>query len=354
MAELDMTKSTTAVTNRDDFSVDSHSLEISDNGEHRITFPNAAKYQGYLRDIPELRSALYAFGIWIVGKGQEVSNTDKPKLDKIEGRGNEVFTSIILNHFVMSKAISDSFLEIIRNKNGTLVNLMPIGAERMTVIEKDGRIIRYEVELTNGKTKKLAPKDVFHKTNERMANENRGASVIISLQWVIDAIQESLRDGRMVFHRNVFPLQIIEYDGDNTAQRDKLLAQHKTAIADGTALVVPKDIITISTADIKIQDPVNWIRFLQGYFYQVIRISRLIATSEGSTELDSKMGYLSFEPMYTYEQNIYEAEIWNQLAIRIKFNRPASIGGTVQEDEAKNTGQVGLQPNDVEASVTQE
>ena len=58
--------------------------------------------------------------------------------------------------------------------------------------------------------------------------------------------------------------------------------------------------------------------------------------------------------MYTYEQNIYEAEIWNSLAVRVKFNRPAQIGGVVQEDEAKNTGQVGLQPNDVEASLTQE
>ena len=58
--------------------------------------------------------------------------------------------------------------------------------------------------------------------------------------------------------------------------------------------------------------------------------------------------------MYTYEQNIYEAEIWRALAVRVKFNRPAQIGGVIQEDEQKNTGQVGLQPNDVEASITQE
>lgn len=354
MGELDMSKSTTAETNRSDFSVDPYSLETSSEGESRITFPNAAKYQGYMRDVPELKSALYSFGIWVVGKGQEVSISDEVILAKIEGRGNEVWTSILLNHFVMSKAIGDSFIEVIRNPQGTLVNLIPIGAERMTVIEKDGRIIRYEIELPDGKTQKLSPDKIFHKTNERMGNENIGSSVITSLQWVLDAIQESLRDGRMVFHRNVFPLQIIEYDGDNDVQRDKLLKQHADAIKAGTALVVPKGVITITTADITIQDPIAWIRFLQGYFYQVIRISRLIATSEGATELDSKMGYLSFEPMYTYEQNVYEAEILNALLIRIKFNRPAEIGGTIKEDEAKNTGQVGLQPNDVEASVSQE
>lgn len=349
-----MTKSTTAETNRDDFSVDSHTLEDSGSGEQKITFPDAAKYQGYLRDIPELKSALYALGIWVVGKGHEVSKADEPILAKIEGRGNEVFTSILLDHFVMSKAIGDSFLEIIRNDNGTLVNLMAIGAERMTVIEKGGRIIRYEVEMADGKTKPLSPEKVFHKTNERMGNENRGTSVIIALKWVLDAMQEAMRDGRKVFHRNVFPLQIIEYDGDNVAQRDKLLKQHATAVAAGTALVIPKGVLTISSADITIQNPIEWIRFLQGYFYQVIRISRLIATSEGATELDSKMGYLSFEPMYTYEQNVYEAEIWNSIAKRIKFNRAAEIGGTVQEDEAKNTGQVGLQPNDVQTTLPQE
>ncbi len=354
MAELDMSKSTTAETNRDNFTVDEHALETSGDGEQKITFPDATKYQGYMRTIPELKSALYSLGIWVCGKGQEISIVDKPMWSKIEGRGNEVITSILLDHFVMSKGIGDSFLQIIRNDNGTLVNLLAIGAERMTVIEEKGLIIRYEVLLQNGKIDKLQPNEVFHKTNERMGNENRGTSVIIALEWVLDAMQEALRNGRMVFNRNVFPLQIIEYDGDNTTQRDKLLVQHKKAIADGTALVVPKDIVKITSADITIQDPIAWINFLQGYFYQVIRISRLIATSEGSTELDSKMGYLSFEPMYTYEQNIYEAEIWNQLAIRIKFNRPAQIGGTIQEDEAKNTGQVGLQPNDVEASTTQE
>lgn len=349
-----MGKSTTTATTAESFSVDHHSLDVLSSGEQIITYPQSTKYQGYLRDIPEYKSALYAFGIWVVGKGHKVSIADQVILDKIDGTGNQVISSILLDHFVMSKNNGDSFLEIIRNKNGTLVNLLAIGSERMATIKNNGRIVRYEVLMADGKIKKLKPNQVFHKSNERMASEDTGTSLIISLQWVLDAIQEAMRDGRKVFHRNVFPLQIIEYDGNNIAKRDELLVQYADAIANGTALVVPKGVITISNAEINIQDPIAWIRFLQGYFYQVIRISRLIATSEGATELDSKMGYLSFEPMYTYEQNVYEGEIWNQLAIRIKFNRPASIGGTVQEDEAKNTGQVGLQPNDVEATITQE
>ena len=111
-----------------------------------------------------------------------MSVVDQPMWARIEGRGNEVIISILLNHFVMSKAIGDSFLEIIRNDRGTLVNLMPIGAERMIVIEKDGRIIRYEILQANGKIKQLSPEKIFHKTNERMSNENTDRPVILLVQ----------------------------------------------------------------------------------------------------------------------------------------------------------------------------
>lgn len=356
MAEYDMAKSTTETSSSDSFTVDANALEVAGRQKETIfDFPNATKYQGYYKTIPELQSALDSLGIWVCGKGYEVSMIDQPILENLEGRGNDTITSLLLNHFVMSKVIGDSFLEIIRNKNGTLVNLKPHGAERVRVIEnKKGIIIRYEVQQGENNWNKIKPQNMFHKTNERTADEGRGKSVIFALEWVIDAMQEAMNDGRLVYHRNVFPLQIIEYDGENTTKRDALLLQYADAIKTGKALVVPKGVITISDAGVTIQDPIAWLNYLSSYFYQVIRISRLIATSEGSTELDSKMGYLSFEPMYTYEQNIYEAEIWNQLAIRIKFKRPASLGGTMQQDEQKNTGQVGIQPNDVEASLSQE
>ena len=67
------------------------------------------------------------------------------------------------------------------------------------------------------------------------------------------------------------------------------------------------------------------------------------------------MGHVIFEPIYTKEQVDMENDLWNQLGIRIKFNRPPSLGGMQpQLDESKNTGQVAIQPNDVEASITRE
>lgn len=45
-----------------------------------------------------------------------------------------------------------------------------------------------------------------------------------------------------------------------------------------------------------------------------------------------------------------EADIWNQLKIRIKFNKPISMIDNMAQSEAANTGQTGFQPNDVTAN----
>jgi len=79
-----------------------------------------------------------------------------------------------------------------------------------------------------------------------------------------------------------------------------------------------------------------------------------MATSEGFTEAGGKVGFLTFEPIYTNEQTLLEADLRAQLAIEIKFNRPPSLSGVVSEDEEKNTGQLGIQPKDSEATITRE
>ena len=42
-----------------------------------------------------------------------------------------------------------------------------------------------------------------------------------------------------------------------------------------------------------------------------------------------------------------ENELWNQLAIKIKFNRPPSLAPKTQENAEKNTGQTSIQPAEV-------
>ena len=103
------------------------------------------------------------------------------------------------------------------------------------------------------------------------------------------------------------------------------------------------------------EDRQNWLQYLENLNYQTGGVPRSIATSDGTSEVGGKMGHVIFEPIYTKEQVDLERDLEIQQQIIITFNRPPSLGGLQpQLDEAKNTGQVNIQPNDVEASITRE
>ena len=97
----------------------------------------------------------------------------------------------------------------------------------------------------------------------------------------------------------------------------------------------------------------SWIQYLENFIYQVLGVPRSIATSDGTSEVGGKMGNVNFEPNYAKERFDMEEDLFNQLGIEVTFERQASLGG-LQNNEGKNTGQVSIQPNDVEASLTRE
>jgi hypothetical protein len=83
-------------------------------------------------------------------------------------------------------------------------------------------------------------------------------------------------------------------------------------------------------------------------------VPRVIATSENYSEASSKIGFLTFEPTYTNEQTLLEANLWSQLGLRLTFNRPPSLMNTLQSSEAKNTGQTNFQPKDMYSNMMRE
>ena len=154
----------------------------------------------------------------------------------------------------------------------------------------------------------------------------------------------------MIKHRDL-ALGVLYIDSDNEDKRNQLIQQYENAIKNGEVLVLPKDTAKLDNAQITPQQRLEWIRYLENFFYQAVGVPRIIATSEGFTEAGGKVGFLTFEPIYTSEQTILESDLFNQLAFKITFNRPPSLQGTTQEDEQKNAGQVGFQPNDTTAGV---
>jgi len=357
MSELNISKTSVTDLNIQPYTTTAQALDYSSGDEVNVDFPKAAKYFGYYKKYGQLKKAIDTLWIYVCGKGYTAETPRQDQtLKDLRGFGEDTSHSIFWSLGVTSMIQGDAFAEIIRDPDtGRLLNLKPISPERMRIVYgKNGLIKRYEQINLPNKPTKFQPEDIFHIRNDAIADEQRGTSVIEACEWVIDALEEARRDYRVVLHRNVVPVRIIEVDTDDATKRNAFMAEYKTAIEKGEVLVIPKGAVSFSQDTIKIQDPIAWIQSLENYFYLAVGIPRVIASPDGLSEGSSKVSYLIFEPIYTYRQVLLEADIWNQLSIGIKFNRPASLQDNIQSNEAKNTSQTGFQPNDMAVGLSGE
>lgn len=349
MGELNLQNATVLERGITDYSTSSQALDYTENiDEVFVDFPNAAKYFGYYKKYGQLKKAIDTLCIYIVGKG---FSADTPKqmetLDNLRGFGEDTAHSLFWNMQATAFIQGDAFAEIVRDEDNRIVNLKPFSPERARIVYgRNGLVKRYEHKTLTG-WKKLNPSDVFHISTDRIADEQRGVSFVESCEWVIDAIEEARTDYRKLLHRNIVPVRIIEVDTDDVTKRNALMNEYKSAIQKGEVLVVPKGVVEFKEDTIQVTDPIAWIQSLENYFYLAVGIPRVIASPDQVSEGSSKVSYLVFEPIYTYRQLLLEKDIYNQLGIKITFNRPASLQDNIQSNEAKNTSQTGFQPKDM-------
>jgi hypothetical protein len=343
-----------------DYSIDPQVLEYAENDEVFIDFPNASKYYGYYKQYGQLKKAIDTLAIYVCGKGFKTDTNAKVTMEFWKGWGEDTIHHLFWNMQVTSMIQGDAFAEIIRAKDyrssDRIVNLKPISPERMRIVlDKKGVIKRYE-QIKEGKPiKKFKVEDIFHVCNDRIADEQHGTSVVEACEWVINAIEEARRDYRVLLHRNVVPVRIIEIDSDDKNKRNALMQEYKEAINKGEVLVVPKGTVDIKDSNIKVNDPLNWIQSLENYFYLAVGIPRTIASPDGVSEGASKIGYLLFEPIYTYRQTLLEGDIWAQLGIKLTFNRPPSLMDHMQHnEELGNHSQLGFQPKETSVNLERE
>jgi len=348
MADTNIGQTTT--TNLDnaikDYSVSLETPESPYTDEFYYNNPDFTKYFGYYKAIPELKKAIDALAIWTTGKGFETDTGTKVLLEDMRGQGKDTIYSILFNLFVTKKINGDAYAQILK-RDDRLINLKPLNPSRVRIVfDKQGLIKRYEHIQVDRSWKKIQPEDMLHLVNERVTDEVHGISIIEAVKWVIDARNEAMSDKRRVHHRST--IRIIEVDTEDTSKLSTIKTQYANAIKNGEVLLVPKGNYSFPDTPISYLDTQAWISYLENFFYQAVGVPRVIATSENFTEASSKVGYLTFEPIYTREQLLLEAELWAQLNIKLKFNRPPSLAGNIQRDEAKNTGQLGFQQSDIQ------
>ena len=358
MGELNTGKLTTTQLNSGvpDYKVPSKTIDEA--GVEKETYWNNSNwptYLGYLKSIPEYRNAVRALAIYTCGRGWSASPEDKAMLENIRGWGEDTFDSIMQDMIIVKKTNGDAYLQIIRNPDNpiTIINLKKLNPLRVRhVVNSDGILIGYDWMTVGDKSKpikRLKVEEVFHICNDRVANEIHGTSVLESCKWVIDWLNEMLSDLRRVMHRST--IRVLYIDMDDTTKLGTVRTQYKEAIKNGEVLIIPARRGEAEFEQLNIPPTEAWlsaIRFVRDYFYEVLGVPKVITGgTQESTEASSKIGYQTFEQPYITEQRLLEQDIWNQLAIRIKFDRPKSLLDELQGEQQANQSQVGFQPSEM-------
>jgi len=360
MADLDISKATTP-TAIDDYSVDSQATDgATGSGKTYYHNTNFNKWHGHYKKVAKIKKSLDAFATWVVGKGWKAESTeDQIVLENIRGWGEDTFMSILWNMLVTKKVNGDAYAEIIRDgETGELINIKTLDPASIThVVGENGLIEKYQQRTKTGNDqaiKDIPIERMLHLCNDRVADEVHGVSVIEAVEWVVETQEEILRDYRRQLHRNGVA-RIIYVDVEDTTKINTFKAQWKEAIDKGDVLILPKGTAEVKDTGTTLQDPIPFLRYLDQMFWIAIGTPRVIlGGSEEFTEASSKIGYLTFEQIYTKEVEELIADIWNQLGIKITINKPASIKNELLQSEDKNTGQTGFQPKETTAGLTRE
>lgn len=355
MANYDITQTETLKHTIKDYSPDSKTTDAGGSKENKWSNPYFPKYYGFYNSIGEYKAAINSYATWVIGQGYEADNATKVILDNITGWGEDTFQSIIWGMIVVKKFGGDSYTEIIKNEEtGTLLNLKPLDTAKMSQITNpQGIIIRYEYLQGDGKTEKFQPNEILHFCNDRVLDEPHGTATTIAVEWVCEALQEARADYRRMAHRST--VRILYVEEDDKTRRANLKRDYAEAEKQGYVLILPGRKEDYQFVDLNVP-PVDaflgYVRYLENHFYQVLGISKVaIGGTQENTEASAKIGVLVNEPVWTREQKEVEADLWNQMAVKITINKQPSISDNIQTQEAKNTAQTGFQPNDTQAGV---
>ena len=334
-----------------DHVIDSYNPDtIGDQKETTYINSNYNNQLGIFKNSPHFHRAVTSLMTWAFGRGWTADKATQVILEGITGRGEQTFDEIIMTLGVLKKVTGDAHAQIIRNDDGTLLNLKILGGDTMrTHFDSKGIITHYEQvsRIKGKKPKRFETNEILHLSNDIIADETHGTSLADLVKWVVTAIREAEIDWKRISHRSTIRVLYIDMDDDD--KMNKVKTQYAEGIKNGEILIIPAKKGDAEFEDLvlpPVQAFLSWMNYLEGQFYQVVGVPRVIATSEGFTESASKIGIFSFNPTHEKESILMEGDLWNQVAIRVKFNRPPDLQGDLNRDEAKDTGQMGFQPND--------
>ena len=331
-----------------DYSVDSQQTDAAgDQKEYTYQSTTWTQNLGYYKTIPELKVAIDTKATWIIGAGIETDEQTEMLLMTIKGNGKDSFTGILKNMIKVSMIDGDSYAEVIRDKEGNLVNIKPLAPDSIvSVWNSQGRIKRYEQTTKHRRIMgflpwwgnfRFKPEKMFHLSRERIADEVHGISVIDSVSWIILARNEAMNDWKKVLHWNVYPRWQYELDTDDTSEIAAFKKKQDAANAKAENIYIPKGAVVatqVVTVSNNALNPMVWIDRLNDYFYQAVNVPQIIiGNAKEFTDASGKIVYLAYEQSVKAGQLYVEEQILAQLNLEINLTFPASL----QNDAISNT-----------------
>jgi len=326
-----------------EFEVDS---QDTDGASVKETYyiPAFAKWNGYYRKIPELRSVINKFASWTFGRGIKADKKNKEKLKKIRGIGRESPRSVLKNLWRVAMICGDSFGHIIKDNQGRMTNLKPLNPGKAAIVANaEGIIIGFEQDLGSGKTIRYDIEEIYHLSYEREADEIHGIPFPEALEELIISRNEAIGDLRTLYHRTVKPIIIYEAETDDTAKLNSLEDTINKAYKNSESIVMPKGVVgeikrasspIFSTGEV---NSLAYIKFLVRMFVTACGMPEVVmGWGEQTTEASANIIYLAFQ------QEIEDMQLYNQEACEIQLNIiinlefPASIETMLQRDQKKD------------------
>ena len=337
-----------------DFSNQETEFEVTsqdtDGSEFVETFyiPAFAKYNGYYRKIPELRSVINKFGSWTFGRGIEADDKNKAKLDKIKGVGRESPRSVLKNCWRVALICGDSFAHIIKDAQGRITNLKPLNPSRMKIVaNSEGIIVGYEAE---GRETRYLDTEIYHLSYERIADEIHGIPFTEALEELIISRNEAVKDMRILYHRNIKPIQFFEVETDDVTKLNAIEETINNAYKKSENVVIPAGVVSeikrSSTAQYSTLDSLPYIKFLVRQFVTACGMPEVVmGWGEETTEASANIIYLAFQQEIEDMQLYNQEQIEFQLNIKIDLEFPASLEQAIVQDEEKRGKGTSMEPN---------
>lgn len=332
---------------------------ISNQKETTWQNPNWNYQWGYFNENADLKSAILMKAIWICGRGWTTDVRTKVILEHISGWGKDTFDDIMFNMQTIKRIAGDAFCEIIRDKETkVLTNLKPLDPSTIRIVLNDQGIIqRYEqVQKIPGNSNiiKFEPQDILHLSNDRLADQIHGISVIDALEPVLKAESESFTDIKRLMHTTARPMIMFKLKTDDQPTINAFVAKMDKALSLGENIYIPDDTNSVEYEVIQLnpnQLIMNWRDDIRNKFYRTIGLPQVVpGASGGSTESESKVIYLAFEQIVEKEQRELEMQLWSQLGIKINFEPPSSLATDLQNDQKKDV-LTASQPSDLQAGA---